>query len=217
MTPTRARIIRSPATVGAVVDPLFALRPSGAQRRRIAREELEARLAAERIVHEARLQAETITRHARDEAESAAVQVAHDAREQAEAKVVAQWLAMRQAEGGNLERETERIIHVGVILAERLLGVTLELEPARIADLARAAIAEARGARRIAIEANPLDARALRQHLGAAGLDGQSVEVRENDGLARGELRLQTDVGTIDARLAPRLDRLAAALRDALP
>jgi flagellar biosynthesis/type III secretory pathway protein FliH len=49
-----------------------------------------------------------------------------------------------------------------------------------------------------------------------AGLDVQSVEVRDDGALARGELRLHTDVGTIDARLAPRFERLAAALRDAL-
>jgi flagellar biosynthesis/type III secretory pathway protein FliH len=48
------------------------------------------------------------------------------------------------------------------------------------------------------------------------GLDIQSIEVREDAALARGELRLHTDVGIIDARLAPRFDRLSAALRDAL-
>jgi len=53
--------------------------------------------------------------------------------------------------------------------------------------------------------------------LTTAGLDVQSIEIREDPSLARGELRLQTDLGTIDARLAPRFERLAAALRDALP
>ena len=44
----------------------------------------------------------------------------------------------------------------------------------------------------------------------------QSIEIREDPALGRGELRLQTDLGNIDARLAPRFERLAAALRDAL-
>jgi flagellar biosynthesis/type III secretory pathway protein FliH len=39
--------------------------------------------------------------------------------------------------------------------------------------------------------------------------------VRGDVALARGELRLHTDLGTIDARFAPRFERLAAALRDA--
>jgi flagellar biosynthesis/type III secretory pathway protein FliH len=47
-------------------------------------------------------------------------------------------------------------------------------------------------------------------------LDVQPVEVRDDAALSRGELRLHTDLGTIDARIAPRLERLADALRDAL-
>jgi flagellar biosynthesis/type III secretory pathway protein FliH len=219
MTP-RARIIRAPDTPGATPtgeERLLSLRPSVAQWRRIAREELEARMAGERIVEEARSRAEIIASQAREDALGAAAQAVREAREQAEANAAAQWLALRQSEGERLERERERIIAVAVVLAERLLGSALDLDPTRIAHLARTAIAEARGARRIAIEAHPLDADSLRRHLQAAHLDAQSVEVRDNLALARGELRLQTDIGTIDAKLAPRLDRLAAALRDALP
>jgi flagellar assembly protein FliH len=105
---------------------------------------------------------------------------------------------------------------VAVVLAERLLGAALQLSPERIADLARGVIAEARGARRATIEAHPTDVQALRRHLPAAGLDMHAVELRESESLARGELLLHTDLGTIDAKLASRLDRLAEALRDAL-
>jgi flagellar biosynthesis/type III secretory pathway protein FliH len=219
MTP-RARIIRAPDTPGTTPtgeERLLSLRPSVAQWRRIAREELEARMAGERIVEEARSRAETIASQAREDALGAAEHAVREAREQAEANAAAQWLALRKSDGERLEREGERIIAVAVVLAERLLGAALDLDPARIAHLARTAIAEARGARRITIEAHPLDADSLRRHLQAAQLDAQSVEVRDNLALARGDLRLQTDVGTIDAKLAPRLDRLAAALRDALP
>jgi flagellar biosynthesis/type III secretory pathway protein FliH len=213
----RARIVRASDAAGAERSPLLPLGSTAAKWRRMAREELEARLAAERIVHEARSQAETILVGARDQARGEAAKCAQEALEQAEATIAAQWLALRRAEGDRLERDAESVLAVAVVLAERLLGAALDLDPARIADLARAAIAEARGARRITIEAHPLDAQALRLHLRAAGLDPQSVEVREGEALARGQLRLQTDVGTIDAKLAPRLERLAAALRDTLP
>jgi flagellar biosynthesis/type III secretory pathway protein FliH len=105
---------------------------------------------------------------------------------------------------------------MAVVLAERLLVASLELDPTRIAGLARAVIAEAGGARRAVIDAHPLDAGPLQTQLNVTGLDIQSIEVREDAALARGELRLHTDVGIIDARLAPRFDRLSAALRDAL-
>jgi flagellar assembly protein FliH/type III secretion protein L len=103
-----------------------------------------------------------------------------------------------------------------VALAERLLGAALALDPSRIRELARGVLEEARGARRAIVEAHPLDAEELRTRLSADGLDLQSLEVRSDEALARGELRLHTDLGTIDARLTPRFERLAAALRDAL-
>jgi flagellar biosynthesis/type III secretory pathway protein FliH len=217
MTAPRARIIRATSSKETRGETLFSLRPSAPQRRRIAREEIEARLAGERIVQEARSQAEAILAQAHDRATSAAEQVVREAHEQAQAEALAEWLAWKQAEGVGLVRDTERVIAIAAVLAERLLGAALEFEPARIADLARTAIAEARAARRVTIEAHALDAEALRQHLQTAGLEPQTVEIRENETLARGELRLQTELGTIDAKLAPRLERLAAALRDALP
>jgi flagellar biosynthesis/type III secretory pathway protein FliH len=213
MNSPRARILRSPQAAGAT---LLSLQPSAGRRRRVAREELEAQLAADRILQEARLQAADLVARARQQAIGVAEQLAREAREEAEAKLAAHWLRLRTEEGTRLERDTERVIGVAVALAERLLGAALELDPSRIVDLARAALAEARGARRIAIGAHPLDADALRQHLDSAALGVQAVEVRVDETLARGELRLQTDVGTIDAKLSPRLDRLAAALRDAL-
>jgi flagellar biosynthesis/type III secretory pathway protein FliH len=221
MMAVRARIIRAPGTLdasGRAPERLFALRSSAGQRRRFAREEIEARLAAERIIQEARSQAETIVLRAREQATIAAAEATREAQEQAEASVAAQWLALRAAEATRVDRDIDRIVAVSIALAERLLGAALELDPARVVDLARAVIAEARGARRIAIEAHPLDAEALRKeldHVEGSGLDKLTIEVRPDEALARGELRLQTDMGTIDAKLAPRLERLAPALRDA--
>jgi flagellar biosynthesis/type III secretory pathway protein FliH len=214
MSAPRARVVRGDAAERAA--PLLAPGASVTQRKRMAREELEARLAADRIVQEAETKAEAVLARAREEATTAAEQAARAAKQEADAQLAGRWLALRHAEGARFPREADRVIAVAVVLAERLLGAALDLTPARIADLARAVLAEARGARRATVEAHPVDAEALRRHLSAAGLDVQSVDVRESEALARGELLLHTDLGTIDAKLAPRLDRLAEALRDAL-
>jgi flagellar biosynthesis/type III secretory pathway protein FliH len=214
MSLPRARVVRAEDATRAA--PLLAPGPSDTQRRRIAREEIEARLASERIVDEARAAAEALVARAKEEAVAAGAKAAREAQESANAELAARWLALRAAEGPALEREKERIVAVAVALAERLLDAALELDPARIADLARAVLAEARGARRAVIHAHPLDVDALRRHLTTAGLGVQTVEVRADEALARGALRLHTDVGIIDAQLSPRLERLAAALRDAL-
>jgi flagellar assembly protein FliH len=210
----RARVLPAPAGERAV--PLLDPGVGTTQRRRIAREEADARVTAERIVGEARATAEAIVLEARARAATAVETAAREAQEDASAQLAARWLALREHERATLGREGDRAVGMAVVLAERLLGASLALDPSRIAELARGVLDEARGARRAVIEAHPLDADELRTRLTRDGLDLQSVEVRADAALARGELRLHTDLGTIDARLAPRFERLAAALRDAL-
>jgi flagellar biosynthesis/type III secretory pathway protein FliH len=211
MTP-RARIVR--AAEALAPEPLWTAKPSEPQRRRMAREELEARLAADRIVEEARATAHKVLADAHSEAAGAAAVAAREAQAEADAKLAAQWLLLRQAEQARPQQDEDRTITLAVALAERLLVASLELDPTRIGELARAVMAEAGGARRAVIDAHPLDVDPLRSQLSMTPLDIQSIEVRQDAELARGELRLHTDLGIIDARLAPRLDRLAAAVRD---
>jgi flagellar assembly protein FliH len=187
-----------------------------AVRRRIEQGEMRSRVEAVALVEKARGEAAGLLAQARAEAKALATEAAQLATAEAHAQAIAEWIAVRSAEQALLEKEHERIVEVGVALAERLLGAALDLAPARIAQLALSALQEARGARRAIIGANPRDAAPLREHLSIVGLDLATVEVREEEGLARGDLRLHTDLGTIDARLATRFDRLGAALRDAL-
>ncbi len=212
MTPI-ARIVRAGTAPCA---PMWGAGPSESQWRRVAREKLEATARAEAILHQANAEADAIRARAVREAEEAIAASARDAVERAQAELAARWLALRQQELRQVEKEADRVVPLAVALAERLLGAALDLDPSRIVHLARAVFAEARGARRAKVDAHPSDVSVLREQLTTAGLDVQSVEIREDPALARGELRLQTDVGTIDARLAPRFERLAAALRDAL-
>jgi len=210
----RGRVI--PASSAQRGEPLLAPRAGVVAARRVAREELDARLAAERVMAEARAAAEALVAGARAQAANAVETATREAREEASSELTARWLALRQKEESTRGRDRERVIALAVVLAERLLGASLTLDPSHIAALARAVFDETRGARRALVEAHPLDADELRRLLASGALDLGSVEVRSDETLARGELRLHTDVGTIDARLAPRFGRLAAALRDAL-
>jgi flagellar assembly protein FliH len=208
----RARVVHAAGSA----TPLLAPGIGKERRQRVAREELEARLTAERVVEEANTAAEAILAEARLRAAGSAAAAVAEAREHALTELTARWLALRERERAAMGRDREVVVRIAVALAERLLGASLELEPSRIDALARGVFDEARGARRAVVEAHPLDADELRARLDTGGLDLQSIEVRSDAALARGELRLHTDLGTIDARLAPRFERLAAALRDAL-
>ncbi|MBL8608148.1 MAG: hypothetical protein JNL38_12555, partial [Myxococcales bacterium] len=90
------------------------------------------------------------------------------------------------------------------------------LDPAAVADIARRTLAEARGARRAKIHACAEDAANLEARRGELGLAAEHVQVAVDPDLPRGSLRVETDLGSLDASLTVQLERLAAAIRDAL-
>ncbi len=195
-----------PAQASAAPVPAPAGAAAAARARRIAREVLEARDEAARILEEARKQADAVVT-------SAAAAAAAEAREKEVARLAAGFLALRAEESRRAERDVDRVIELSVLLAERLVGEALRVEPSRIAELAASAIHEARGARRVRIDAAPEDVAALEQALGAIG---QVADVQPDSTLRRGSLVVHTDLGRVDARLEPQLARLAEALREAL-
>jgi flagellar biosynthesis/type III secretory pathway protein FliH len=214
---TRGRIIRGEAAERAV--PILRGGLGDEQRARMSREEVEAHQNADRIVHLALTRSESILASAKADAERVAREASQQAAEAEQARLAAAWLAFREHEEKRAARDLDRSVAIAKVLAERLIGRELELDSTLIASIAREALAESRGARRVRLEANPRDAEGLRSELVGAGLgspEGVAIEVIENAELARGSLRVHTELGTVDARLHPRLERLAAALRDAL-
>ncbi len=129
------------------------------------------------------------------------------------AEVAALYLVLQARQEQALEANLDRTTELAVALAERIVGSALEVDPQKIGKMASALLAEARGVKRSLFEANPLDVDALRVE---TAFLGESVAIEPNSELARGSLVLHTDLGTVDGRLTPQLERLAAALRDAL-
>lgn len=205
MTIARARIVKASVSDADVTRP--APVPSREARgRRIAREVVAARDEAERVVREAREEAARILGAVREEA-------AREAREAQTARLAAAFLELERRAEQRAEQDLDRAIEVATLLAERLVGEGLKLEPARIAGLAASALAETRGARRVRIDACPEDVEPLQRALAEAG---HHAEVQPSGELARGSLVVHTDLGSIDARVRPQLARLAAALREAM-
>lgn len=210
----RSRIVRGEEAARGT--PVLGPAPPAPHKRRMAREELEARLTGERVVQDAHTQAQAILAEARQQATAAVAAAERDARTKADVELTSRWVALRQAEGRRMGSDTERVVSIAVMLAERLVGATLQVDPTMIGSLANVVIAEARGVRRAVIHAHPTDAEQLRGQLAIAGVDQASFSVESDDSMERGSLRLQTDIGVIDAQLRGRLDRLSVALRDAL-
>lgn len=173
---------------------------------RVACEVQNAHLEAERIVADARRRADEIVA-------SVVASAAEDAKQREVAKLTTSFLALRAEDDRRAERDLDRVVELAVLLAERLVGEALRIEPLRIAELAQAALHEARGARRVRIDASPDDVAALTGALAAAG---HVADVHPDSTLSRGSLVVHTDIGGVDARLEPQLSRLAEALREVL-
>jgi flagellar biosynthesis/type III secretory pathway protein FliH len=208
MTIPRARIIKSDDAASARIRTAPSPAATLARARRIPAEIVDARAEAARIVADAQAAAAAV-------AQSAALAAAEEARQAETARLAAAFLVLRDESARRAERDTARLVELAAVLAERLIGEALRLDPSRIAQLAAVALEEARGAERVRIDACPEDTEALESALAPLG-GKHAIEVNADASLARGSLVVHTDVGRLDARLTPQLTRLAAALREAL-
>ncbi|MEP7052894.1 MAG: FliH/SctL family protein [Pseudomonadota bacterium] len=182
----------------------------------VRREVLEAAERAARIISDAEASAARIVIDAERAAAELRLRAEAEGRADAAAKIAARALALRQHEARADERELNRSVDLARLLAERLLGESLRVAPEQVISLARQALAEARGARRITLVAHPEDAKLLEISLPALGLDATTASVRPDAARVRGNLRIETEIGVLDAELSPQLERLSLKLRESL-
>lgn len=219
--PRRGRVLRGDAASAASAvpppapvagDPAAA--PSAPRRGRVVpRARVEAERDAAALLEAATARAAAIDARAAAEAAARVEEVVRDARAAASTEFAAELLAVRHARARQDAEALDRVVELARLLAERLVGEVLTLDPSRVVGMARDLVGEARGARRVRLEAHPDDAEALGAALDAVAPD---AEILADPTLARGSLRLVTDVGRVDGRLDVRLERLAVALRAAL-
>lgn len=205
----RGRVVSEAGEAGAVGLQGPPARTSGVREAAV----LEARAQAAAMLAAARDEAERV----RGEAASDAARVRASAERAAvaagEAALAARWLELKRATSA-WEREREGdLVGVARLLAERLLGRALEVDPRAIVDLTRQALGPLRRARRLQISVHPDDADALRAGLSSLGHDADAIEVHIEPTAPRGAVHVVSELGAVRAELAPQLDRLLAALR----
>jgi flagellar biosynthesis/type III secretory pathway protein FliH len=179
------------------------------------RELVDASAEARRVLEAAERDAKTLLERARAECAEVRLRAEMEGRAAAVADFATRALLLAAREAEVDGRSLDRVVELARVLAERLLGEALRLEPARVVELARQALNEARGARRIELAAHPEDVPLLEAALTDARISGVTRIVSDGS-RGRGSVRLDTDVGTLDAELAPQLDRLTARLRETL-
>jgi flagellar biosynthesis/type III secretory pathway protein FliH len=205
---TRARILKSP---GAKALP----REDNTPRPRIVRHDvMRARERAAQLLDQARMEAETVLAEARISSQEHKRLAYQRGFQEGQATALAQALRFHEAEAKRDQRALDRLTTMACALSERLLGAALKLDPELITSLAQRVLDEARGARQVVLKANPEDANLLRQGLTVPMHVKLSVE--PDPALERGELRLCSEIGELDASLGSRLRLLTLALKESL-
>lgn len=177
---------------------------------------VDASAEATRLLSQAHAEAQRLLASAQRKAADLKLRAEAEARAEASAKLAAHALSLASYEAKADERALDRSVALARLLAERLLGASLALAPEQVVGLARQALAEARGARRLSIVAHPEDAKLLNGSIASLGVALETVRILPDAARARGSLRIETDIGVLDADLAPQLDRLALRLRETL-
>jgi flagellar assembly protein FliH len=216
MSLPRARILRASET-GELVPLSPERRPAIGRGQRVDRAQVAASERAKAIVEQAEQRARAIMEQAALAAGEVRVKAEAEGRADGVAALAAKAIALSAHEAREQERALERVVALARVLAERLLGEELRLDPGRVLALARQALTEARGARQIRLLAHPEDVRLLERSLGELGLEHTALTLSADLARARGSLRLETEIGVLDAELAPQLDRLVERLARSLP
>jgi hypothetical protein len=217
---TRARVIRAADTGGLVPRraPASDLGKRGEppRARIVARPIAEAMDAARVLLDAARAEAQQILARAEATANDLILQQQARARADALCLVVDEALELRKRQAELSKNVLDRSVDFATLLAERLLGEELALAPERIRALARQVLEEAAGARHAIIVAHPRDASELRAGLGGLGSLLDSIGIEDDAQLSRGHIRVETELGVIEADLRGQLERLATQLRKLL-
>lgn len=220
MTLRQARLI--PCAEAEQAQPCPALEPSTGARSPLGRGTIlpkvvaDARARADALLLEAREEARHIVAHAQAKADDLTLQQQARARADALCLVVGEALELRKRQAELSRSVLDRSIGFATLLAERLLGEELQQSPERVRALARQALKEAAGARQAVIVAHPADAAELKAGLIGLGELLDSIGLEEDGRLGRGQLRVETELGVIEADLRGQLERLAGQLKKLL-
>jgi flagellar assembly protein FliH len=109
---------------------------------------------------------------------------------------------------------------VGFLIAKRILETELTTSPEALVSLVRSTIRRLGDARKLVVKLSPVDAEAMTAVLAARGPAAVStvttaqIEVVADAALERGDCLVEGDVGTVDGRIATRLEELRRALAD---
>lgn len=169
------------------------------------------------ILSDAQAEAE----HIRQDAERQKQEVLDAAREEGRQEglaMVSEELARAKIRAGEMLRQNEpAVIELACKLAEKIIGRELERDPAALVELCATAIENVRSAKALVLKVNPQTAARLRTvKKDLMDLIGRSVDlaIKEDPDIGDMGCIIQTEFGTVDARIGTQLKILETVLLD---
>ncbi len=182
----------------------------------LRREVLAARREAEAILQDAREQAQQLLDTAREQAQSAREASERAGYDAGLASAVEQAVRVARKEEELDQRALSRSVEMARLLAERVVRTTLNESPEALSAMARATLEEVRGARQVRFFVAPDDVALISEALAHDSGSPMLVRVEADPDLQRGDFEMQTDAGTLTAKLGERLLLLAKVLAERL-
>ncbi|MBI2897038.1 MAG: type III secretion system stator protein SctL [Deltaproteobacteria bacterium] len=175
----------------------------------------DAEARAEQILAAARRHADEIVAQARAEWTRIREEAAEQGRSEGQEEAVG-LLARAQGVRARLLADAEEdIARLAVQIARKILGAELALGPDAIGRIVSSALGSARLGRSIVVRAHPDDLHGLeasRPTLLAAAGRSEGLVLRADPSIGRGGCIVESELGTIDARLDTQLDAIERAL-----
>lgn len=106
-----------------------------------------------------------------------------------------------------IESAEPEIVRLSVAIAERILGQHIALEPQTVLDMARSAITRLVNRESVTVRVNPADIETMREHRDQlmSMNDIDNLRIIEDQRVDRGGVLLETEAGTIDAKVSTQL------------
>lgn len=186
----------------------------GENRPVIKRVIVEARAEAQRIVAEATREAERLHQAALAEAERIRETARREAQEEALAELYESLVVARERRETAIAQAEHDLLRLAVRIAEKIIGRELKTDPATVADIVANALRHARQQEMLTVRVNPGDAALVQQERARIDPMGRArfLDIVSDPRVAPGGCVIETESGTIDARLETQLRALERAL-----
>jgi flagellar assembly protein FliH len=118
------------------------------------------------------------------------------------------------------DRMEPELVRLSVAIAEKIIGQEMAMRPEVVVDIVRAAMRRLRDREQLRVSVNPTDieqVRVARDDLISA-VDGvRKLEITEDRRVSPGGCVIESQNGTLDARIDTQLAEITAALEGAMP